>query len=112
MCMCERARTCVRALGTCVRVYTVMYAHACMCCVLVLVCVCVCACACVRACVVYVRVCAYMCARACVRAGIVCARMYVCVHAHVKGLQTRFFLVSFPPKRGPAFQLRAHLGGL
>ena len=76
--VCERvrARTCVHALRTCVHVYTVV---------------------CVRVCV---RVCAYVCAYVCVRVR-VCARTYVCVHAHVKGLETPL-LVSVLPKRGPA----------
>ena len=87
VCVCVRARPYVRALCTCVRVYTVMYVCVSVRCVLVHMCcvyVCARACTCVR---VRVRVC-------------VCARAYVCMHAHVKGLKTPFLLVSFSPREG------------
>jgi len=142
---CARVRT-----SLCVRVHVCVRAHTCVCAyVCVRVHVRVCACAYVCACVVYVRACVYGCVRACVRAlcicacavcacvhvcarvyvlvcvylcvhVCVCARAYVRVRAHVKGLKAPFLLVffllvSFIPKRGPAsllLMLKASLGGL
>jgi hypothetical protein len=59
--------------------------------------VCVRVCVCVRC----VRTCVHAlctCARVCVRVRVhVRARMFVCMHAHVKGLKVPFLLVSSQP---------------
>jgi len=83
-CVCVRVRACVcprmclREFGTCVRVYTVVYACVCVVYLCVLVRVCVCAYVCVRA-------------RTCV-----CAHIRVCACA-CKGIEG-----VLPPQRGPA----------
>ena len=92
VCVCVRARPYVRALCTCVRVYTVMYVCVCVRCVLVHMC------------------CVYVCARACT-CVCVCARIRV--HAcSCEGVEDALPLGVLLPKRGPASQAVSTLGAL
>ena len=105
MFVCVRVCVSVRASRMCVRVYMVVYVHACMRCVLVRACVCV-----------YARTCARACMYVCIRLfTFVCVRVYVRVRVCAcacEGIEDAFPLVPFLPKRGPASQLHVHLGGL
>ena len=117
VCVCARARACVRAsMCACVRAYlcgvrvcVCVCLRACVCasmcaCVRACACMCVCVCACVRVCVCVCGMCVRVCACVCV---CVCARARLCLCVCVCGGRMGCFLLSPPPPKPSPFALFA-----